>query len=66
MITLPNLICSWLHVGTEAEGIVSPEKLCTVGSGNSGACGGKENLSNNRNNVEHSVDNFLQVTQAVR
>lgn len=40
MIAMPNLACSLLFIGTEAEGVVSSEMLCAFATGNRGACGG--------------------------
>lgn len=52
MTTIPNILCSLLHVGTEAEGVVSAEKLCAVGAEDSGACGGNKMRDN---------DNFFTI-----
>lgn len=52
MTVIPNILCSLLHVGTEAEGLVSAEKICTVGAGDSGACGGKGSVNLTVNNLE--------------
>lgn len=40
MVVMPNLACSLMHIGTEAEGIVSSEMVCAYATGNRGTCGG--------------------------
>lgn len=40
MVAIPNLVCALMHVGTEAEGVVSDEKICVTAAGNAGGCGG--------------------------
>lgn len=40
MVSIPNFVCSLMHVGTEAEGNVSDEMLCVVAPGGNGGCAG--------------------------
>lgn len=41
MTSISNLVCTLMHRETEAEGLVTEEKLCVVGERETGGCGGE-------------------------
>lgn len=53
MSTLTNLRCSAMHIGTEAQGLVTGEKVCAIAPGSAGPCAGDSGgpLVNSRGQV---------------
>lgn len=41
MTSITNLFCTLLHRGTEADNLITDEKICVVADNNRGACGGE-------------------------
>lgn len=44
MLTITNIRCSIIHIGTDAQGLVTAEKLCVVAPNNAGPCAGEKKL----------------------
>jgi hypothetical protein len=42
MTSISNLLCTLLHRETEADGLITDEKICVMADNNRGACGGKK------------------------